>query len=138
MEFEGAVIALVHFLFTKESMGQAVYQAFTRETGFNLGQLAGSFFIFLMLIYMQRFTATVELISQKNPGYVQKIPVKLFFTQNMSVILQSMLVSNFYRISQLLHDRFHKSMLIKLIGSWQGDKITGGILWYIAPPYNMS
>lgn len=74
------------------------------------------------------------MISQKHPGYVQAIPIKLFFTSNMSVILQSMLISNFYRISQILHDRFHKSLLIKLIGAWEGDRIVGGILWYISPP----
>lgn len=56
----------------------------------------------------------------------------------MSVILQGMLISNFYRISQLLHDRFTKSILIKLIGSWEGDRITGGVLWYIAPPYDLA
>jgi preprotein translocase subunit SecY len=48
-----------------------------------------------------------------------------------------MLVSNFYRISHILHDRFHKSILIKLIGKWEGDRIVGGALWYIAPPYDL-
>jgi protein transport protein SEC61 subunit alpha len=97
---------------------QAVYQAFTRENGYNLGQLAGSFFIFAALIYLQRFSANIEFTSQKYRGYVQKVPVKLFFTSNMSVILQSMLISNFYRVSQILHGKFHKSVLIKLIGTW--------------------
>jgi protein transport protein SEC61 subunit alpha len=52
----------------------------------------------------------------------------------MSVILQSMLISNFYMVSKSLHDRFYKSALIKLIGTWSADKITGGLLWYISPP----
>lgn len=69
---------------------------------------------------------------------MQKIPIKLFFTSNMSVILQSMLISNFYRISQVLHERFYRSTLIKLMGTWEGDKITGGILWYISAPYNLT
>lgn len=56
----------------------------------------------------------------------------------MSVILQSMLISNFYRVSQILHGKFHKSVLIKLIGTWQGDKIVGGILWYFSPPSGIS
>ena len=56
----------------------------------------------------------------------------------MSVILQSMLVSNFYKISQILHMRFHTSDFIKLIGAWNGDKITGGLLWFISPPYDLA
>lgn len=63
--------------------------------------------------------------------------MRLFFTSNMSVILQSMVISNFYKISQILHDRFYKSALIKLIGRWEGDRIVGGILWYISPPYDI-
>ncbi len=55
----------------------------------------------------------------------------------MSVILQSMVISNFYKISQILHDRFYKSALIKLIGKWEGDRIVGGILWYVSPPYDI-
>lgn len=55
----------------------------------------------------------------------------------MSVILQGMIISNFYRISQVLHDRFYRSVLIKLIGKWEGDRIVGGILWYVAPPYTI-
>jgi protein transport protein SEC61 subunit alpha len=77
------------------------------------------------------------VISQKHRGFVQKIPIKLFYTSNMSVILQSMLVSNFYKISQILHMRFNTSDFIKLIGAWEGDKITGGLLWFISPPYNL-
>jgi protein transport protein SEC61 subunit alpha len=56
----------------------------------------------------------------------------------MSVILQSMIISNFYRVSQILHDRYYKSLLIKMIGSWEGDKIVGGLLWYISPPYSVA
>jgi protein transport protein SEC61 subunit alpha len=128
----------VHFLFTKETVWAAFYQAFTRENGFNLSQLAGSFGIFLILIYLQRFKVRVPVIHQKYPGYKQMIDIKFFFTSNMSVILQSMLISNFYRISQVLHDRFINSPLIKILGTWEQDRITGGVLWYIAPPYNLS
>ena len=80
----------------------------------------------------------MSFIHQRYPGYKQVYNIKLFFTSNMSVILQSMLISNFYRISQILHEKFYKSALIKLIGSWEGDRITGGILWYVAPPYDLT
>jgi protein transport protein SEC61 subunit alpha len=33
--------------------------------------------------------------------------------------------------------RFNTSDFIKLIGAWEGDKITGGLLWFISPPYNL-
>lgn len=92
----------------------------------------------MILIYLQRFSAKVSFIHQRIPGYQATFDIKLFFTSNMSVILQSMLISNFYKISQILHDRFYKSALIKLLGTWEGDRITGGVLWYIAPPYDLT
>jgi protein transport protein SEC61 subunit alpha len=125
---------MVHFLFTKDTIWQALSQAFTRQNGYNLSQLTGSVVIFCVLVFLQGYRARVKLINQKAPGYETSYPVKLFFTSNMSVILQSMVISNFYKISQSLHDRFYKSALIKLIGTWSGDKITGGLLWYISPP----
>lgn len=93
--------------------------------------------MFLVLVYLQYLSANVEFISQRYPGYVHVVNIKLFFTSTISVILQSMVISKFYKISQILHERFYKSALIKLIGTWQQDKITGGLLWYISAPYDM-
>jgi len=56
----------------------------------------------------------------------------------MSVILQSMLISNFYRISQVLSYRFEDSLLVGLLGKWEGDKVTGGVIWFISPPYDQT
>lgn len=108
----------MHFLFTKGSFWESTYQAFTRKNGYNISQLVGSVCIFFILIYLQRFKANLTVVHQRFRGYKQEIPVRLFFTSNMSVILQSMVISNFYKISQILHDRFTRSTLIKLIGTW--------------------
>ena len=36
----------------------------------------------------------------------------------MSVILQSMIISNFYRISQVLSFRFEDSTIVNILGKW--------------------
>lgn len=115
-------------------MWEAIYQAFTRSNGFNLASLLGSLVIFLIMVYLHRFKLIVTFINQKYPGFQTRIPAKLFFTSNMSVILQSLFISFIYNTINTLHDRFHSSALIKLLGTWHGGKITGGILWYVAPP----
>merc|ERR1711959_125 len=67
-------------------------------------------------------------------------PIKLFYTSNMPIILQSALVSNVYFFSQLLYKRFKSNMLINLLGQWQevemsGQSIpVGGFTYYISPP----
>merc|ERR1711918_192769 len=66
--------------------------------------------------------------------------IKLFYTSNIPIILQTALVSNLYFFSQLLYRRFKSNMLINLLGQWQevdysGQSIpVGGIAYYISPP----
>lgn len=56
----------------------------------------------------------------------------------MSVILQSMLISNFYNISAILHSRFKNSILVKLFGVWENGKVVNGLMWYISPPEDIT
>ena len=49
----------------------------------------------------------------------QSYPIKLFYTSNMPIILQSALVSNLYFISQLLFRRYGGNILVQLLGRWQ-------------------
>jgi protein transport protein SEC61 subunit alpha len=46
-------------------------------------------------------------------------PVKLFYTSNMPIMLQSALTSNVFIVSQMLATRFPSNLLVKLIGIWE-------------------
>ena len=48
-------------------------------------------------------------------------PIKLFYTSNMPIILQTALVSNLYFISQLLYKRYPNNFLINLFGKWKEE-----------------
>ena len=56
--------------------------------------------------------------SKRNRGQSITYPIKLFYTSNMPIILQSALVSNLYFISQLLYKRFPGWFLVRLLGRW--------------------
>ena len=57
--------------------------------------------------------------SKNRRGAQQSYPIKLFYTSNMPIILQSALVSNLYFISQLLFKRYGGNLLVRLLGRWQ-------------------
>lgn len=99
IEFEGSIICLFHFLVTKPSKWSALYLAFTRTSSPNLLSFCGTLLIFFIVIYLQGFQVRIPLIHQQHKGYKTQVPVKLFYTSNISVILQSMFVSNFYLLS---------------------------------------
>jgi protein transport protein SEC61 subunit alpha len=57
--------------------------------------------------------------NRNRRGAQQSYPIKLFYTSNMPIILQSALVSNLYFISQLLYKKFGQYMLVRWFGTWK-------------------
>merc|ERR1711959_46363 len=82
--------------------------------------------------------------SSKMRGATHSYPIKLFYTSNTPVILQTALVSNLYFFSQLLSKRFKSNMLVNLLGQWQENDYSGqsvpvgGIVYYISPLHSFS
>lgn len=56
--------------------------------------------------------------SARYRGQYSSYPIKLFYTSNIPIILQSALVSNLYVISQMLSVRFSGNFLVNLLGQW--------------------
>merc|ERR1719183_3155236 len=139
-EFEGAIIATFHFLASKTDKVQAVKEAFYRSHAPNLTNLLATVLVFFIVIYFQGFRVDLPVKSQKQRGQQGTYPIKLFYTSNIPIILQTALVSNLYFFSQLLHKRFKSNMLVNLLGQWQELEVTGqsipvgGIAYYISPP----
>ena len=68
---------------------------------------------------VQGFRVDLPVRSKQRRGHQQNYPIKLFYTSNMPIILQSALVSNLYFISQLLYKRYGGNILVQLLGKWQ-------------------
>nr|QWE91219.1 Sec61 alpha 1 subunit [Placidida sp.] len=143
-EFEGAIIALFHFLITQPNKVQALQRAFYRQNLPNVTHLLATVLVFLVVIYFQGFRVELPLKSQRQRGVVSSYPIKLFYTSNIPIILQTALVSNLYFISQLLYKRFPTNLLVRLLGDWQeidggygGSRPVGGLAYYLSPPQSM-
>ena len=73
-------------------------------------------------------------------GYHQPYPIKLFYTSNIPIILQTAFVSNLYFFSQILAKKFKGNFLVNLLGKWQEVDMAGhtapvgGLAYYISPP----
>ncbi len=66
--------------------------------------------IFAVVIYFQGFRVDIPVKYQGQRGQVGSYPIKLFYTSNIPIILQTALVSNLYFLSQLLWRRFPTSI----------------------------
>jgi len=139
-QFEGAVIALFHMLVMQSDKIGALKMAFYRQNAPNITSLFATVLVFFVVIYFQGFRVDLAVKYQKIRGQMGSYPIKLFYTSNIPIILQTALVSNLYFFSQLLHKRFKSNMLVNLLGQWQELEVTGqsipvgGIAYYISPP----
>merc|ERR1719456_1999628 len=139
-EFEGAVIALFHLVFTRSEKIMALKEAFYRNNAPNITSLFATVLVFFVVIYFQGFRVDIQVKNTKVRGQAGSYPIKLFYTSNTPIILQTALVSNLYFFSQLLYKRFKGNLLVNLLGQWQevdysGQSIpVGGLTYYISPP----
>lgn len=143
-EFEGAIIALFHLLVTRPNKVSALRDAFYRNHAPNIMNLLATVLVFLIVIYFQGFKVDLSVKNTKVRGQQGTYPIKLFYTSNIPIILQTALVSNLFFFSQLLYRRYKNVFFIGMIGQWQDiDNAShsipvGGIAYYMSPPRDMS
>lgn len=141
-EFEGAVIALFHLLITRPNKVTALREAFYRQNLPNCTNLLATVLVFVIVIYFQGFRVDLPVKYSKYRGQQGSYPIKLFYTSNIPIILQTALVSNLYFFSQLLYKRYPGNFLVNLLGKWQevggGAKPVAGLAYYVSPPESLS
>jgi protein transport protein SEC61 subunit alpha len=140
IEFEGAFIALFHFLITKPNKMTALYLAFYRSNLVNLHHIVATVFVFFVVIYFQGFQVNLRLESHQVRGATSTYPIKLFYLSNTPIILQTALISNLHTMSNLLYKKFGGFFLVRLLGIWKQnatsgqDEVVGGLAYYLVPP----
>merc|ERR1712205_103384 len=143
-EFEGAVIALFHLLITRSDKIRALKEAFYRQNLPNVTNLLATVLVFVVVIYFQGFRVDLPVKSQRTRGQQGSYPIKLFYTSNIPIILQTALVSNLYFFSQLLYKRYRENIFVQFLGVWreldysQQSIPVNGIAYYVSPPSNLS
>merc|ERR1712210_55265 len=100
-------------------------------------------FIFGVVIYFQGFRVDLPIESARYRGQYSSYPIKLFYTSNIPIILQSALVSNLYMISQMLSVKFAGNFFVNLLGVWSdagGGRAfpVGGLCYYLSPPETLA
>lgn len=139
-EYEGAFVALFHYIATIPNKAQALRKALYRDNLPNLNNILATVFVFLVVNYFQGFQVNIAIHNKGQKGHSENYPIKLFYTSNMPIILQSTLLSNMFFVSRLLYKRFPNFLLVKLLGKFKESSIGGqsypvsGLIYYISPP----
>ncbi|KAF6150719.1 hypothetical protein GIB67_020802 [Kingdonia uniflora] len=142
MEFEGAVIALAHLLISHTDKVCALRKAFFRHNLPNMTNLLATVRMLLVVIYFQGFRIDLPVRSKTIRGERGSYPIKLFYTSNMPIVLQSALVSNVFLITHVLYKNFGRYFLVRVMGSWKASGsqlvIASSLAYYITPPSSLA
>ncbi|KAI1708190.1 secY translocase domain-containing protein [Ditylenchus destructor] len=131
-------------LFIATNICETIRETFYRQNLPNLMNLTATVFVFAIVIYFQGFRVDLPIKSARYRGQHSSYPIKLFYTSNIPIILQSALVSNLYVISQMLSAKFGGNILVNLLGTWSDTAgsyrsfPTGGICYYLSPPETLA
>ena len=104
--------------------------------------LIATLVVLAVVIYLQGLRIKIPVKSNRFRGQHGSYPVKLFYTSNMPIMLQSALSSNIFLISQMLYSRFSENLLVRLFGVWEASDgsaqlhAVSGIAYYMSPPLN--
>lgn len=142
-EFEGALVALFHLLFTWNDKSRALKEAFYRERLPNVMNLVATVAVFALVIYLQGFRIEIPVKSNRFKGQRGTYPIRLFYTSSMPIMLESALTSNVFIVSQMLFNRFPENILIRLLGVWEPLDASAqlfaksGLAYFMSPPRNL-
>ncbi|CAG8441993.1 5840_t:CDS:2 [Scutellospora calospora] len=142
-EFEGAIIALFYLVITRNDKLRALKEAFYRTNLPNVMNLLATVVVFGIVIYLQGFRVELPVKSNRFRGQRGTYPIKLFYTSNMPIMLQSALTTNVFLISQMLYTRFPDNLLIRILGVWtphEGSSqlfASGGLAYFMSPPHSI-
>lgn len=143
-EFEGALVLAVHLLFSKRDKKRALLHAFYRHELPNLFQLLLTLVVFFAVVYLQGFRLEIPIKLTRTRGPYRAYPIKLFYTLNTPIMLQSALTLNIFIILQMLYNRFPNNIAVKLLGTWEAKPgsaqlfAAGGLSYYIQPPFSLT
>ena len=76
-------------------------------------------------------------------GYRVPYPIKLIYTSNIPIMFLVAFFANFYLFSQVLDRMYSGNFIVRIIGKWMDNEISGGatpvggLVYYFFPPHSL-
>lgn len=92
--------------------------------------------VILSIVYVEGMRVEVPITSVRFRGFSAVYPIKLLYVSNIPVILVAALLANLNFFTQLFWVRLGgtASPFLSWIGTFEGNRLTGGLLYWITSP----
>lgn len=135
---EGALIALMSSLLSRHNKLRLFAEAFFRTDLPNIYNIVATAFMFVLIIYLHGFRVELPVKSVYNAREVSSLPIKLFYTSNTPIILQSTILNFIFFLSKALARTFPGNFLVYLLGVWDDSYPVSGLCSYLIPPASLA
>ncbi|CAL5970086.1 Sec61_alpha family protein [Hexamita inflata] len=144
-EFEGAIPAAFHYIFTRESKLEAIKLAFIRQGLPNILNVVATVIVFCFVVWLQGFKKNLPIQHQTGGKMTQRqFPIKLLYASSTPMMIIQQISSTLHMFSQALWKKTGNNILTAILGTFQENEQrpgqvfpTGGLVWIMAPPYSL-
>ena len=142
-EYEGAIIAFFHLLITRKDKLRAIKEAMFRSHLPNLSNVFSTVLIFFAVILFEHIKIEISLMNTVNRQDVPPYNIKLFYTSNTPIIVQSTIISQLCSFSRIICQHWPEAFITKILGVWRspeqglGDEYAvpiSGLAYYLQAP----
>ena len=142
-EYEGAIIALFHLLITRKDKIRALREALFRQHLPNLSNLFTTAIIFVAVLFFEHIKINVGLQTTVTKVDPKPFEIKLFYTSNTPIIVQSTIISQVLSFSKMIWQHWPDSIVTKILGVWRSmdssygneyARPVGGLAYYLNAP----
>ena len=140
-KFMGALISFAQSL----QLGEGL-KGLTRSGGLpDMVGLITTVIVIIVVIYVSGLKVSIPVSYAKYRGFRGSFPIKFLYVSNIPVIFAAALFGNMYFITQMVWQRYNPgnaNFWLNLLGTFvRGQRSvdpTGGLIYYLAPPRNLT
>ena len=130
-EYEGAIIAFFHLLITRKDKLRAIREAMFRSHLPNLANVFSTILVFFAVILFEHIKINVGLMTTVNRQDTKPFEIKLFYTSNTPIIVQSTIISQICSFSRIICSHWPDSLITKILGVWRSPEQGLGDEWAV-------
>ena len=141
-EYEGAFVAFFHLLITRKNKLRALREAVFRSHLPNLSNVFSTILVFISVIFFEHIKINIGLETTVNRAQPEPFEIKLFYTSNTPIIVQSTIISQVSSFSRAIWSRWPDSLVTQIIGVWRSEsglsdeyaRPVSGLIYYMQAP----
>jgi len=141
-EYEGAIVAFFHLLITRKNKLRALREAVFRSHLPNLSNVFSTALVFIAVVFFEHIKINVGLETTVNRAEPQPFEIKLFYTSNTPIIVQSTIISQISTFSRAIWSRWPESVVTQILGVWRSEsglsdeyaRPVSGLIYYMQAP----